>query len=94
MGAAEIIQSILFIAAFGAAFFLFYRKAREIYDNIQMGKPEEIRSSQAFRIKKMVLIALGQKKMFKRPLAAVLHLFIYVAFLFTQIDGLFELMHF
>ncbi len=38
------------------------------------------------RWKNVLLVAFGQKKMFKRFIPAVLHLFIYVAFLFTQIE--------
>ena len=34
----------------------------------------------------MVLVALGQKKMFTRPIAAFLHLALYVAFVITQIE--------
>lgn len=34
----------------------------------------------------MILIALGQKKMFQRWIPAILHLFIYVAFIFTQLE--------
>lgn len=51
-----------------------------------MGGPETIHSDTAFRIKSMLLIALGQKKMFKITIPAILHLFIYVAFLVTQIE--------
>ena len=38
------------------------------------------------RLKTMVLVALGQKKMFTRPIAAFLHLALYVAFVITQIE--------
>jgi heterodisulfide reductase subunit C len=34
----------------------------------------------------MALVALGQKKMFTRPIAAILHLALYVAFVITQIE--------
>ena len=34
----------------------------------------------------MALVALGQKKMFTRPIAAFLHLALYVAFVITQIE--------
>ena len=34
----------------------------------------------------MVLVALGQKKMFTRPIAAFLHLALYVSFVITQIE--------
>ena len=38
------------------------------------------------RWKNVLLIAFGQKKMFKNLLPAIFHLFIYVAFLMTQIE--------
>jgi ferredoxin len=34
----------------------------------------------------MILVALGQKKMFTRPVAALLHLCLYAAFVITQIE--------
>jgi heterodisulfide reductase subunit C len=37
-------------------------------------------------MRNMLLIAFGQKKMFKRWIPAIFHLFIYVAFLITQIE--------
>jgi len=36
----------------------------------------------------MLLLALGQKKMFQNVLPAVLHGFIYVAFIITQVEML------
>jgi len=86
MDAAHLVQPVLFVIIFFTAGFLFYRKAKEVYVNINMGKPEQIHSDFSYRLKQMILIALGQKKMFKRPIAAIMHLFIYVAFLFTQIE--------
>jgi heterodisulfide reductase subunit C len=38
------------------------------------------------RFKTMALVALGQKKMFTRPIAAFLHLALYVSFVITQIE--------
>ena len=34
----------------------------------------------------MALVALGQKKMFKRPVPAILHFMLYAAFVVTQIE--------
>jgi hypothetical protein len=34
----------------------------------------------------MLLVAFGQKKMFKRPVVAILHFIFYVAFIVTQIE--------
>ncbi len=81
-----IIQIILFIALVGASFYVAFRKFKEIYDNVNMGKPEHINSTLGFRLKSMFLIAFGQKKMFKLTFPAFLHLVIYISFVITQIE--------
>ncbi len=78
----QIIFAILVLATFGIA----ARKYKFVYRNVMLGTQEPIENNPAARIKNTIMIALGQKKMFKRPLAAVMHLFIYVAFMFTQIE--------
>lgn len=80
------VQSILFaiitIVAFGFATKQFLRIRRNIF----LGKDEEISGNTKQRLRNVLLVAFGQKKMFKRWIPATLHLFIYVAFLFTQIE--------
>jgi hypothetical protein len=56
-----------------------------VYRNIKLGKDEEISGDSSWRLKNVLLVAFGQKKMFKRFIPAILHLFIYVAFLMTQV---------
>lgn len=81
-----IAQQILFISAFAIAVFFFVDRISQIIYNIKLGKDEEIKSPLSFRIKSMLLIALGQKKMFKKPIPALLHLAVYGAFLITQVE--------
>lgn len=78
----QVIFAVILLITFGVAF----RKYKFVYDNIMLGKKDKIEGDSSQRLKNMLMIALGQKKMFKRPLAAVMHMFIYVAFLFTQIE--------
>src|SRR3546814_15869659 len=40
------------------------------------------------RWRNTILIALGQKKMFKRPIPALLHLFVYAGFIIINIEML------
>lgn len=82
----SIVQILLFLALTGTTFFFAFKKFKEIYDNIMMGQPETIPTSLGFRIKSMLLIAFGQKKMFKLTFSALLHLVIYVSFVITQIE--------
>ncbi len=62
------------------------RQFMRVRRNILLGKDEDLSGNEGERLKNVVLIALGQKKMFKRWIPAVLHLFIYVAFLMTQVE--------
>jgi len=78
----QIIFLILVVVTFGIAF----RKYSKLRRNILLGKDTEIKGDKGERMKNTLLIAFGQKKMFKRIIPAVMHLFIYVAFLFTQIE--------
>lgn len=78
------------ILIFSILSFWVFKKAigrfSRIYQNIQLGKDEELQGSVFERWKKMLFFALGQKKMFERPIAGIFHFFIYAAFLLTQIE--------
>jgi len=80
------IQQILFLLVMIIAVSSAYKAYSKIYRNIHFGKPEDISGDEGQRWWNVILVAFGQKKMFKRWIPAVLHLFIYVAFLFTQIE--------
>ncbi|MEM6963887.1 MAG: (Fe-S)-binding protein [Bacteroidota bacterium] len=80
------IQAIIFILVSIVAFGYATKQFMKIRRNVLLGKDKEITGNAAQRWKNVALIAFGQKKMFKRWIPATLHLFIYVAFLFTQIE--------
>lgn len=80
------IQQILFILITGASLWWAFKQFSAIRKNIFLGKEKEIKGDKNQRLKNMILVAFGQKKMFKKIIPAVLHLFIYVAFLITQIE--------
>jgi ferredoxin len=83
-----IILQILFILILSVGTYLFYKKAAEIRRNILLGKDENFNDNKAERWKNLVLLALGQKKMFKNPLVAVMHLIIYLGFIIINIEVL------
>jgi heterodisulfide reductase subunit C len=51
-----------------------------------MGLPLDRSDRKADRWRTMLLVALGQKKMFTRPIPALLHLALYASFVITQIE--------
>lgn len=69
-----------------AVFFVGFKQFRRIWRNIGLGKAETISGDVGLRWKNVFLVAFGQQKMFKEWKIAVLHGFIYIAFLFTQIE--------
>ena len=80
------IQQIIFTLIMLISFYWAYKQYSKIRRNIFLGKDEDISGDKGQRWKNVLLVAFGQNKMFKRPIPALLHLFIYVAFLFTQIE--------
>lgn len=76
----------IFITLLASAIFLFYKSAKRIWDNIQLGLPFDRSDNKPERIKRMILIAFGQQKMFKKPIPAILHLFVYLGFLIVNIE--------
>jgi heterodisulfide reductase subunit C len=77
-----IIFAILSVFAFG----FFTQNILKVRSNILLGKAIERNDNRAERWKTMLLVAFGQQKMFTRPIPAILHLCLYVAFVITQIE--------
>ena len=82
------IQQILFVLLAAVAIYFFTKKVMSIRRNILLGKDEKLNDNPNLRWKNMMLFALGQKKMFKNPLVAVLHIFLYVGFIIINIEVL------
>jgi len=80
------LQPIIFALVVLLAFGFAWKQYSRIRRNILLGKDEEIKGGSARRWRNVLLIAFGQKKMFKRWIPAFFHLFIYTAFLLTQIE--------
>ncbi|MFK7784215.1 MAG: 4Fe-4S dicluster domain-containing protein [Crocinitomicaceae bacterium] len=78
------------IAAFAiislAGFGFFAWNMLKIRQNIKLGRDIDRSDNSGQRWKTMMLVALGQKKMFTRPIPALLHFAIYAAFVITQIE--------
>lgn len=84
----EMVQQILFIILVGFAIYLFYRKVKEISDNINLGHDEDLSDNKQERWRNVLLLALGQKKMFRYPLVGVMHFVIYAGFIIINIEVL------
>ncbi len=81
-------QQILFFLVVGIAAYLFLSRVFRIRHNILLGRDENRTDQPTQRWRSVLLVAFGQKKMFKKPIPAFLHLMIYVGFLVINIEGI------
>ncbi len=84
MGIGNIIFIILAIIAVG----LFAKNLKTIIRNINLGKDVDISDNKSERWKKMLLIAIGQSKMVKKPISGLLHIIVYAGFIIINIEVL------
>ena len=80
------VSSFIFIIIFLCSCFLFYRNINIIIRNIYLGKKPGRFEQSKERWKQVFFIAFGQKKMFKKPLVAILHLVVYLGFVVINIE--------
>lgn len=84
----QYIPQIVFVIIAGFFGFLIAKRIKRISSNIKMGKEAKLEDNSGKRLQNMLLIAFGQKKMFKRIVPALLHLLIYVGFVLINIEVL------
>ena len=82
------ISQLLFTIILIAAVYLFGKNVGKIRRNILLGRPVNRTDRRAERWLIMAKVALGQTKMVKRPVAAVMHFFIYVGFIIINLEVL------
>lgn len=78
----NILFAILLIIGFG----YFYLNVKKIIRNINLGTAVNRKDNSKARWKNMAMIALGQSKMVKRPVAVILHIIVYAGFIIINIE--------
>ena len=66
----------------------FVKNSKKIVRNIKLGKNIDRSDLPKERFNNMLIIALGQSKMVKRPIAGILHIIVYAAFIIINIEVL------
>ncbi|MCU0395652.1 MAG: (Fe-S)-binding protein, partial [Chitinophagaceae bacterium] len=84
----QYLAQVLFAAMSAFAIWLFARNIGKIRRVILMGRDEPVETDRNLRLKNMLLLAFGQKKMFRNPLVAIMHFVIYAGFIIINIEVL------
>jgi heterodisulfide reductase subunit C len=82
------IPNILFVVALFIGIGYFTRNVKKLIRNINLGQDVDVSDNKAQRWKNMVMIALGQSKMVRKPVSGVLHVIVYIGFVIINIEVL------
>ncbi|REJ83629.1 MAG: (Fe-S)-binding protein [Bacteroidetes bacterium] len=80
------ISQVLFTLILAGAVFWFASNVGKIRRNILLGREFEPGGLSSERWKTMAMVALGQSKMVTRPVAGILHFFVYAGFVIINIE--------
>lgn len=80
------LDNILFALLLGAGIGYFAINVKKLIRNIKLGQDVNRSDNASERWKNMSMVALGQSKMVKRPIAGFLHIVVYVGFVIINIE--------
>lgn len=80
------LDNILFAILLAVGFGYFFISVKKIRRNINLGTAVNRSDNPKARWTNMAMIALGQSKMVKRPIAGILHIIVYVGFVVINIE--------
>ena len=85
---AGFISQILFVIVLILGVGYFTRNVKKLRRNINLGRDIDLSYNKSQRWKNMAMIALGQTKMVRRPIAGLLHVIVYLGFIIINIEVL------
>ncbi|UUC44995.1 (Fe-S)-binding protein [Flavobacterium cerinum] len=82
------LDNILFAIILVLGIGYFVRNVKKLIRNIKLGQDVDRTDNPKERWRNMAMIALGQSKMVKRPVAGILHIIVYLGFIIINIEVL------
>ncbi|MBM2814219.1 MAG: Fe-S oxidoreductase [Ignavibacteria bacterium] len=74
-------KNIIFILVFIISLTYLYTNLKRLYDDLKVGRPDKRWDNQLRRIKHMLIVAFGQTRLFRDPVAGFVHVGIFWGFL-------------
>ena len=82
------LPNILFAIILFIGIGFFTKNVKKLIRNIKLGQDKDVCDNKTQRWKNMAMIALGQSKMVRRPIAGILHVIVYIGFVIINIEVL------
>jgi heterodisulfide reductase subunit C len=80
------LDNILFALVLAIGVGYFTMNVKKLIRNINLGRDINRKNNSSERWKNMTMVALGQSKMIKRPIAGILHIIVYAGFVIINIE--------
>jgi len=80
------LDNILFALVLAIGVGYFTMNVKKLIRNINLGRDVNRKDNSSERWKNMAMIAIGQSKMVKRPIAGILHIIVYAGFIIINIE--------
>lgn len=80
------LEQVFFVIALGVTAWFITKRVKFITRAIKLGRPEDRSANAGERLKIMLQVAFGQKKMFDNPLVGIMHFVIYAGFIIINIE--------
>lgn len=84
----QIVNLVLFLAATGYGFYLFYKAVYHRWLYVKLGKPSDFRMQSKGRWREFLAQVFGQKKLLKDPRSGIMHLVIFYGFIILQFGAI------
>ena len=84
----QYLSNSIFLIALAIGVVFFVKNCKKILRNINLGYSTDHSDQKSTRWKNVIRIALGQSKMVVRPVAGLMHIFVYVGFIVINIEVL------
>ena len=82
------LPNAIFLAVLVSGVLFFAKNVGKLKRNIALGRDLEITGSKKERWNNLLMIALGQSKMVRRPVSGILHVVVYLGFIIINIEVL------
>ncbi|WP_456377395.1 4Fe-4S dicluster domain-containing protein [Lutibacter sp.] len=82
----DYIDNIAFVILLVIGIGFFVKNVKKLTRNIKLGKGINRTDNKKARWKNMAMVAIGQSKMVKKPIAALLHIVVYIGFIIVNIE--------
>lgn len=82
----HLISTLFFLAALALTAYVLVHRVKLIRQTILLGKDQFLNDRKDERLRTMLLVAFGQKKMFTKPIVGIMHFVLYIGFVLINIE--------